>query len=61
MVRFGGYTLDTNYGLWLSRVALSVESNPPLLVSSKSIPGWRRDSESVMLWSPQVVEEVEAR
>lgn len=53
--------MDTNYGLWLSRVALSVESNPPLLVSSKSIPGWRRDSESVMLWSPQVVEEVEAR
>lgn len=60
MVRFGGYTLDTNHRLWLGRAALSAESNPPLLVLSENIQGWKRDSESGMLCSPWAVEEDEA-
>lgn len=42
------------------RAALREEGNPPLLVLSENIPGWRRDSESGMLWSAQAVEEIGA-
>lgn len=52
--------MDTNHRLWLGRAALSAESNPPLLVLSENIPGWKRDSESGMLCSPWAVEEDEA-